>query len=135
MDTADTAGQHHDAHHISSIVKPSFPSMRKCVPENLSPETKASPLHSNIARRINESADVDYHAVPPPDYKAGGDTKREGLCQQNPETFTKTATGELSSSGRLEATGSASSSRRPGPVKNPCTIGEVKVYLQTNTDG
>ena len=27
---------------------------------------------------------MDYHAVHPPNYKAGGDSKREDLCQQDP---------------------------------------------------
>ena len=37
-----------------------------------------------IARRSNEkNADMDHHAVPPPDYKAESGSKREKLCQQN----------------------------------------------------
>ena len=76
-----------------------------------------------IARNTDDKkADKDYHAVPPPDCKAGGDFKREELCQQDPQTFTITATGASSSSGRLEA------------VKDPLNTGQVKVYPQTNTD-
>ena len=47
--------------------------------------------------------DMDYHAVPPPDCKAVGDSKREELCQQDPQTFT------------IMAFGVVSSSRLPGP--------------------
>ena len=39
-----------------------------------------------IARRLNDkNADTDNRAVLPPDYKAGGDSKREELCQQDPD--------------------------------------------------
>ena len=44
-----------------------------------------------IAKKINdENADMDYHAVPPPEYQAGGDSKREDLCQQDFERVNKT---------------------------------------------
>ena len=37
-----------------------------------------------IARKSNDkNADKDYHAVPPPDYKAESGSKREKLCQQD----------------------------------------------------
>ena len=78
---------------------------------------------------------MDYHAVPPPDYKAGGDSWREELCHQDPKQFTITATGEPSSSERLEATGAASSSGRPEAIRGPLNSGEVKVYLKASTDG
>ena len=43
-----------------------------------------------IARKINDkNADMGHHALSAPDYKAGGDTKREDLCQQDPQQFTK----------------------------------------------
>ena len=57
-----------------------------------------------IARRSNDkNADMDCHAVPPPDYKAEGGSKREELCQQDLKTITITATAASSTSGRLEA--------------------------------
>ena len=34
---------------------------------------------------------MDYHAVPPPTYQAGGASKREDLCQQDSETVIKVA--------------------------------------------
>ena len=76
------------------------------------------------ARKINDkNADMDYHAVPPPDYNAGGDFKREELCQKDPQTFTMEATGASSSSGRLAATGASSSSGRRGAVNDPLNTG------------
>ena len=71
---------------------------------------------------MNEkNADMDYHALLPPDYKAGGESKREELCQPDPQNITITATGVASSSGRREAT------------RDPLNACEGKVYLQTNT--
>ena len=89
-----------------------------------------------IARKLNDkNADMDYHVVPPTDYKAGGDSKREELCEQDPEQFTITATGASSFPGRLEATGAASSSGRPKGERDPSNAGDGKVYTQTNTGG
>ena len=66
-----------------------------------------------IARKWNDkNADKDCHAVPPPDCKAEGGSKREELCQQDLKTITITATGASSYSGRLEA------------VRDPCNAGE-----------
>ena len=79
-------------------------------------------MPENLSLRRQARSNSQY-AVPPPDYKAGGDSKREELCQQDPQTFTTTATGASSSSGRLEA------------VKDPLHAGEVKVNPQTNTWG
>ena len=77
-----------------------------------------------IARKLNDkNADMDHHAVPPPDNKAGGDSKREELCQQDPKQVTMTATLASSSSGRPEA------------IRDPMSCGEGKVYPRTNTDG
>ena len=76
------------------------------------------------ARRLNDkNADMDCHAVPPPAHKAGGDSKREELCQQDPQTFT------------IMATGAAPSSRRQEAMRDPLHPGEGKVFPQTNTDG
>ena len=69
------------------------------------------------------NADMGYHAVPPPAYKAGSDSERQELCQRDPEPNTTTATGASSSSKRL------------GAVRDPFNTGEGKVYPQTNTDG
>ena len=81
------------------------------------------------ARRNNDNnADMDYHAVHPPDYKAGGDSKREEKCQQYPQTFNITATGASSSTGRQEATGAASSPWRQETVKDPLGTGQGKVF-------
>ena len=87
-----------------------------------SASVKQKPVHGTamIARKTNDkNADMDYHAVPPPDYGAGRDSKREELCHRDPQTFTITATGGQSSSGRLEAIGAASRSGRPEAVKDP----------------
>ena len=49
-----------------------------------------------IARKLNDkTVDMDCHAVPPPDYRAGGATQsvKNYVCQQDPQTFTITATG------------------------------------------
>ena len=35
------------------------------------------------------SADMDYRAVPLTEYQAGGDSKRENLCQQDSERVTR----------------------------------------------
>ena len=75
-----------------------------------------------IARKITDkNADMNYKAVPP---KAGGDSEREELCRQYPQKFTTTATGASSSSRRLEASGAASSSGRPGAMRDLLNIGE-----------
>ena len=66
---------------------------------------------------------MDNHAAPSPDYKAGGDSEREELCQQDPQTFSVTATGAASSSGPL------------GAMRDPLNTGEGKVSSQANTDG
>ena len=72
-------------------------------------ETKASSLGSNVGEKIDDkNADMDYHAVLPPDNKAGGDSKREELCQQDLQTITISATGASSSSEQTEATGASS---------------------------
>ena len=88
-----------------------------------------------IARKLNDkNADMDYHAVPPPDYKARGNSKPEEQYQQDPKHFTTTATGASSSSGGPEASGAASSSGQPEAMRDPFKAGEGEVYFQTNTD-
>ena len=76
---------------------------------------------------------MDHHAVLPSDFQAGGDSKREELCQQDPQPLTITAAGASSSLVRVEAAG-ASSSGRSGAVKGPPNTGEGNVHPQTNTD-
>ena len=106
-------------------------------PENPFPTStsaKQKPVHCSamIAREIDdENADMDYHAVPPPEYQAGGDSKRENLCQQFSERVTWTKPG-ASSSGQLEAAG-ASSSGRLVATEDPSS--EKKVHLHPNDDG
>ena len=106
-------------------------------PENPFPTStsaKQKPVHCSamIAREIDdESADMDNHAVPPPEYQAGGDSKRENLCQQYSERVTWTTPG-ASSSGQLEAAG-ASSSGRLVATEDPSS--EKKVHLHPNDDG
>ena len=54
-----------------------------------SASAEQKPVHCTamIARTIGDKkSDMDYHAVPPPDYIAGGDSKRQELCQENPST-------------------------------------------------
>ena len=78
---------------------------------------------------------MDCYAVPPPDYKAGSDSKRDERCQQGPSQCTITATGASSRSGRPQAIAAVSSSRRSAATKDPFNAGEGKVVLQRNTDG
>ena len=97
------------------------------------PETVAAPAGAKqrsvhcpamIARKINDkNSDMDYHAVLPPGYRAGGDSEREDLRQQEPEQLT------------IMATGTASSSGRPEAIRFSFSCGEGEVHLQTNTDG
>ena len=63
---------------------------------------------------------MNYHAVPSPEHQAGGDSKRESLCQQGFERVTKTTSG-------------ASSSRRP--VATEDLSSEKKGHLHPNTEG
>ena len=40
-------------------------------------------------KNSDSNADMDCYAVPPPEYQAGGDSKRENLCQQDSEESTR----------------------------------------------
>ena len=117
MDTADTTSQHHDALHshseqfvsllcgCESFVFQHEQTCRRIFAPSATAKRKPVHCSAMIARRFNDkNADMDFYAVSPPDYEAGGDSKREELCQQDPHTFTITATGASSRSGR--ATGS-----------------------------
>ena len=73
-----------------------------------------------VARKIiDKNVDMDYHAVLQPDDRAGGDSKREELCQQDHQTFTMTAKEASPCSRRLKATGASSSSGRPEAMRDP----------------
>ena len=80
-------------------------SERVNVPTNLSLHRQARSQSQFISQ---DYADMEYHAVTPPEYEAGRDSKRENLCQQDAERFNKT-TPEAPSSGQLEAAGASSS--------------------------
>ena len=79
------------------------------------------------------NADIDYHAVPPPENQAGGDSKREDLCHQDSRIVTMMTTGS-SSSGQLEAAG-ASSSLGDWLLLKISQTGERTVHLEPNIDG
>ena len=81
MDTTGTTGHHHDAHHIYSKQIVGFfcgcesfifqheqtcRGIFRCIGKR---ETKPSSLRCNDGGDINDkNADMDFHAVPPPDY-------------------------------------------------------------------
>ena len=82
----------------SAVVNPLFSSISKRAGDSFAASGSATqkPVHCTamVARKIDrKSADMNYHAVPPPDYNAGGHSKREELCQQDPHTFTMSVTG------------------------------------------
>ena len=65
-----------------------------------SASAKQKPIHQAvmIAKKINDkNADMDYHAVPTPKYRAGGDSRRENLCEQDSERVYITTPGASSS--------------------------------------
>ena len=70
----------------SAVVNPFFSSMSKRAGESfaISACAKQKPVHygAMLAKTINKNADTDCHAVPPPEYTAGGDSEREEPCQQ-----------------------------------------------------
>ena len=112
--------------------------MSKRAGESFSTSASAEqkPVHCSglIAIKISdENADMDYHAVLPPEYQAGSDYKRENLCKQDSKRVTMTTTG-ASSSEQLGAAG-VSSSGRSVAAEDPSNTGERKVHLQSNTDG
>ena len=117
MDTTDTTGQHHDSHHLYAKQLGTF----FCSCESVIFQNKWTclrifrlPVHCPglIAREISDkNADMDYHAVPPPEYQAGGDSKRDNLCRKYCESVSKTTPG-ASNSEQLEAAGGSSSGRQ-----------------------
>ena len=108
----------------SAFGNPFFSSMSEHAGESVatSASAKQKQVHCTamIARKMNDkNADMDYHAVPPPDNKAGGDSTREELCEEDSERVTRTAGG--SSSGQQVAAEDPSS--------------EKKIPLHPNADG
>ena len=74
---------------------------------------------------------MDNHAVLPPEYQAGGESKSEDLCQQVSERGNKTTPG-ASSSRQLDTPGA---SRSGWPTATEDLSSGKKVYLRPNTDG
>ena len=94
---------------------------RGCFATSASAQRK--PVHCSglSARKFSDkNADMDYHAIFLPQHQAGGDSKRENLCQQDSERANKTTPG-TSSSGR--------------PVAREDPSSEKKVHTHPNTDG
>ena len=93
---------------------------------------KQKPVHCSglIARKTSGmNADMDFHAVLPPEYRAGGDSKRQDQCQML-LTFTITTIG-VSISGRLVAAKHFSSEKKVHPHPN---AHEEKYILKFNND-
>ena len=62
----------------------------------------------------DKTADMYHHAARPPEYQAGGDSKRESLCQQDSQRVTRKTTG-ASNIGRPVATEDSSSEKKVNP--------------------
>ena len=138
MDTTDTLGEHHDPHNIYSkqfvsflcCCEPLFFSMSTRAQEYFATSAGSKQKVSSLLRtHCEKNADMDYRAVPPPEYQAGGDSKREDLCQQDSDRVIRTTPG-ASSSGQLEAAG-VSSSRRPVATEEPSTKKNVHLHPDT----
>ena len=117
----------------SAVVNPSFSSMSKrardCFRNIGKRESKASSLHSDVCVKISEkNANVVCHAVLPPEYQAGGDSKREDLCWPDSERSNEHNARSI----KLPASG-GSSSGRPVATEDPSR--EKKVRLHSNTAG
>ena len=111
----------------SEVVNPLFSSMSKRARESFAASAcaKQKPVHCSglIARKISDkNGDMDCHAVPPPEYRAGGDSKREDLCQHDSERVNKTTPG-------------APNSGRQVAAEDPSNTCERKVDLQPHTEG
>ena len=89
--------------------------------ENLSPHRPARSKSQLIAQ--------DHHAVLPPEYQAGGDSKREDLCQPDSERANEYDARRIKI--RVNRAGGSSSGR---PVATQDSR-EKKVHLHPNTDG
>ena len=71
-----------------------------------SASAKQTPVHCSARKISDKNADMDCHTAHPPEHQAGGDSKREELCQHDSERQD-----DASSSGQLETRGSPSSKR------------------------
>ena len=63
-----------------------------------SASAKQKPLHCSAMITRKLTIRMDHHAVPPPEYQTGDDSKRENLCQQD--------SGRVARSMKLRTTGS-----------------------------
>ena len=131
MDTTDTTGEHHDSHRTFSTQICQFllqlwiflfSSMIRRAGESFATSAcaKQKPVHCAamlVRTLIDKHADIDYHAVPPPEYQAGGDSKRDNLCQQDSQRITRTRSG-------------TSSSRRPVATEDPSSEEKI-IFIQT----
>ena len=78
----------------SAVVNPSFFSMSKRAWESFATlaTAKQEAVHcaAMMAGKFNDKdADKHYHAVPPPEHRAGGDSEREDRCQQDSQRVRK----------------------------------------------
>ena len=115
----------------SAIVMSSFLSMSKrardCFAASASAKQRPVDGTAMFVRKLNNNyADMDYHAVLPPN-KAGGDSKREELCQQVTENFTIT----LGDQKRLKHH-QPLGDRKPQDIRQALVSG--KVHSQANSD-
>ena len=120
----------------SAVVNPSFSGRSKLEGASFAASGSATqkPVHCTglLARKISDkNADMNHDAVPPPECQAGGDTRRDNLCQQDSARVNKT-TPRASSSGQLEAAGPSSSGRLVA-AEDPSI--EKKVHLHPKTHG
>ena len=127
MDTTDTTGQHHDAHHIqsnlsvSSAVVNTFTSMSKRAEESFAASASETqkPVHCAAMMRMPTWTVTQYFL----EYRE---------LEATPSV--KTCVSKIpSSSGQLEAAG-ASGSGRPVAAEDPSNTSEGKVHLQSNSD-
>ena len=131
MDTTDTFGQHHNSDQNYSK---QFVSFFCSCDFTKSACAKQKPVRCSglITRPTRDNnVDMDDHAVLPPPYQAGSDSKREDLCQPDFDRIWKMTPGP-SSSGQLETTGASSSGR---PVATEDVSSGKKVHFHSNTHG
>ena len=80
----------------SAMMNPLFSSASKRAGESFASSASAKKtVHCTamVARRLHDkNADMDCHAVLPPEYQAGGNSMREELCQQDPPKIIVVAT-------------------------------------------
>ena len=86
MDTTYTTGQHHDSHHI--YLKQFISLFCSCESFIFQHEQTCRRIFRHANKIYDKNADMDDHAVPPHEYRARGDSKREDMCQQDSQRFT-----------------------------------------------